>query len=193
MPAERSQDGSSTCHLRSVTGFNSSQLIPLDNAGGLRAPESNYPNCLGWRMSLWLVWPGVEARNTSTAAPELAGPWEACIPHASCGNNPEHSCNPGWPACGNCPGAAFWVATEVWRILPRSPLLPPSLPQGGAGHSPWQKTFIFGLATHNAITQTIREFVAFGAVPADSVLFPTETPLPNDNCHIPIHHLNQPI
>ena len=61
---------------------------------------------------------------------------------------------------------------------PRSPRLPPRLPQGGAGHGSRQKPFMFESATHTLITQTIQEFVALGVVPLRAYFFPTETPLP---------------
>lgn len=77
------------------------------------------------------------------------------------------------------------MATGVWWIPPRPPLLPPSLPQGGAGHSSWQKPFIFGLAAHNVIPQTLWEFVALGAVPLKAYFFPTRTPLPMTTCELP--------
>ena len=36
--------------LRDASG--NKEVIPLDNAGGFRAPESNHPNCLGCGITM---------------------------------------------------------------------------------------------------------------------------------------------
>lgn len=118
--------------------LHNSQVIPLDNAGGVRAPESNYPNCVGCSVTTELAWPAADARNTYAVAHRAHRPAGGLPSNTPRRDNPEHSPSAQLTGLRGLEWPSGWPLGSGGSP-PRPPVLPPSLPREGAGHSPWHK------------------------------------------------------